>query len=1374
MRFLAVLILPSLLAAQEPSPTVEQLIELLRSPKVDERNRAQQQLALRESESLPALEKAARDADPEVSARARKLLETIPLLQKLTPTLKRAMPALRERLASGTPHAWTEAFLAATNQEGGRRSHPELGREDFQTLAARALRFADAGERPKVCGVIAAWRLDAAAPELSALLDERDWSLREPLLDAVVACRAPALVPALQERLRKEPKEQKAIWAQALIGLGSRQAVPDLMAVLRAQGGMERGQFLYSLAGLDAPELTPTLVTMLREQGADPYCTLLALASQAPEEILPTLEKALADDEERFRQHALDVLTTRYRSPDSIPFLIRCLSHADAKIRGMAVTCLGVLRAEGALPELRARLEDDAVSVRRGAARVLASYGIKDGLPELLVQLRLPEARIGTAYTLWQLGNREGIPGVLDLLQDPKQAGFAAAVLAQMGVAEARPAILKMLESPDSKARRSAMWSLAVMDGAKAGPTLKRHLNDADEGHYALTLMRDLGLKDVLPEALAFARRGTGTEADIALSYLCLFAPSEALPLALKGTESPQLWERSTACYRLSTIGGPEAVARLRILLTDPSRHVRQAAAESLALLGEKEGLSLILYPWQATRNHLSLNAARRPELCRAWRARLLSGAPLTGNPREIAAELSKRIGIPIEWPRDGSDLTNHYDRWIRVEGRDLLSVLFETLQECANAVFDEDRIRILGRREARDFWRNWWAEDRIQSRSPQEQANGRALLAELKESERHRADWKRLARAAEAGKAQEIQTLLSPAVRALPGIEERLQKGSDETWIQVLTELACLHLRNKDYEELTVDDLSPIALRALRGAVVADDRVKILQAVSKSKLRGAGSALRPFLKDADVNVRATAAAALLRIEGARALAAVDPLLEDPEANVRRSVAGQICVERLTPAVPRLRSILHDTAIREAIAFNGTPLDFPERTDFLLEYLGRGHDYLQKLPAYWRLSSSALPEHNGRVLELLRKETDPQCREAILKHLGNIGAKEAVPDIINLIKNPGNFLPDHFLPRAMEALGQLGGPEAAAAILERVRREPPDFKAIEVAAQMGLTEAVPTLRKILNSDAPTAATVLDPLVVLNDRESIPRMRALLSHKDLAVRSITAKGLAKFGDAESRPRILEIVRERVDPGTCVPSHDPAAILLYLPRKESRRDLAALVGRHYYGNGEAWAWAGGEEFVPLLLPRLKLEDHDRQWPVNVLGRIGGEKAVVGIRELLTAKDLYLRHLAASMLCRNGLREVLPIVLTPDFDQGYSFPYLELNAIRSPQIWKRLHDRVLERPVYGTAKELTTLLGREAGLAVEGPPEGSSLRPTWEQYHLRLQEWGRPLSLLEALERIRHARWAFILESDRIRVLSPVDAGKFWTDWWAKEKK
>jgi HEAT repeat protein len=1373
MNVIAALILPMLLAFQEPSPSVEQLIERLHSSNIDERNRAVRQLALREGESLPALEKASRDPDPEVSARARALLETIPPLQKLTPALKRVLPTLQERLASGTPHAWTVAFLDATKQDDSRRAHPELGRDDFQALAARALRFAEAGERAGVCGVIAAWRLDAAIPELSALLDEKDWNLWEPLLDAIVACRATSLVPALLERLRREQKEQKAVWAQPLIGLGSREAVPDLLTVLRTIGWMERGQFLYSVAGMDAPELTPELVKVLREQGADPYCALLALASQAPEEILPTLEKSLGDDQEHLRQYARDVLTTRYRSPDSIPFLTRFLSNPDANLRGMAVTCLGALRTEGALPEIRARLEDDAVTVRRSAARVLASYGIKDGLPELLAQLRIPEARIGTAYSLWQVGSREGIPVVQELLQDPKQANFAAEVLAQMGVAEARPAILKMLESSDSQARRSAMWSLAVLDGAKAAPTLKRQLNDADEGHYALSMIRDLGLKDVLPEALAFARRGTGTEADIALSYLCRFAPAEALPLALKRAESPQLWERSTACYRLSTIGGPEAVAKIRVLLTDHSRHVREAAAESMALLGEKEGLSLILYPWQATRNHLSLNAARRPELCRAWRGRVLSGPPLTGNPREIAAQLSKRIGIPVEWPRDGSDLTNHYDRWIRVEGRDLLSVLFEALQECANAVFEEDRIRIQGRREARDFWRRWWAEDRIKSGSPEEQAEGRASLAELEESQRRSAEWKDLSKAAEAGRAQEVRSL-SPAVRAIPGIEDRLNRGSDETWIQVLTELACLHLHNKDYQELTADDLTPIALRALRAAVVPDDRVKVLQCVSNKKLRGAAPVLRPLLKDGDPNVRATAAAALLRIEGVRALAAVDPLLEDADANVRRNVAAQICMERLSPAAMRLRSLFQDGAIRDAIAFNGQALEFPETAEFLLEYLERGYEYLAKLPALYRITSVVGPEHNGRVINLLRKEKDPQCREQLLRHLGYIGGREAVPDIIALIDNPGQFLPEHFLPRAMEALGQLGGPEAEAAILNRVRRDPPDFKAIEIAAQMGLKDAVPTLRKILNSDAPTAVSMIDPLVVLNDRESIPRMRKFLSHDDLGVRSLAAKGLAKIGDEESFPRLLEIARERQSPEKYVPGHDPVLILLYLPPEIARRDLAGWVGKSSNGHAAAWARIGGEEFVPLLLSRLKLDEMDRYWETNVLGRIGGEPATQGIRELLTAKNQYLRSTATSMLCRNGLRDALPLIFSTESVQGYGFPYLELNAVRSPKIWKRLGERALKQPVYGTAKELVTMIANEAGLSVEVPPAGSPVLATWENYHLRLQEWGRPLSLLEALERLQHSRWAFVLEGDRIHVMSPVDARKFWIDWWAKEKK
>jgi len=95
-----------------------------------------------------------------------------------------------------------------------------------------------------------------------------------------------------------------------------------------------------------------------------------------------------------------------------------------------------------------------------------------------------------------------------------------------------------------------------------------------------------------------------------------------------------------------------------------------------------------------------------------------------------------------------------------------------------------EDRIRIQGRPRARDFWRPLVGRGSHQGGSPQESGGGRALLAELEECQRRSADWKRLARAAEAGKGEGIQSLLSPAVRQ-SGIEERLNKGSDETWIR-------------------------------------------------------------------------------------------------------------------------------------------------------------------------------------------------------------------------------------------------------------------------------------------------------------------------------------------------------------------------------------------------------------------------------------------------------------------------------------------------------------------------------------------------------------------------------------------------------------
>src|SRR5688572_1929752 len=221
-----------LILLQDPAPTVEQLIDGLRSPKAEERDRAERALLLREKDAFPALERASRDADPEVSTRAKRLLEAFPRLAALTPNLRKAMPGIHEKLATGGPHAWTEAFLQATEQKRSRARHPGLVRDDLLPLVARALRGAEKSDVAHVCSAVAAWELAPAAPELVRWLDESDWEIRRFVVEAVVACRDPSLAPVLLERIRQDQTSFWGTWVAMLARMGGRDAVPEIAAAL--------------------------------------------------------------------------------------------------------------------------------------------------------------------------------------------------------------------------------------------------------------------------------------------------------------------------------------------------------------------------------------------------------------------------------------------------------------------------------------------------------------------------------------------------------------------------------------------------------------------------------------------------------------------------------------------------------------------------------------------------------------------------------------------------------------------------------------------------------------------------------------------------------------------------------------------------------------------------------------------------------------------------------------------------------------------------------------------------------------------------------------------------------------------------------------
>jgi hypothetical protein len=285
-----------------------------------------------------------------------------------------------------------------------------------------------------------------------------------------------------------------------------------------------------------------------------------------------------------------------------------------------------------------------------------------------------------------------------------------------------------------------------------------------------------------------------------------------------------------------------------------------------------------------------------------------------------------------------------------------------------------------------------------------------------------------------------------------------------------------------------------------------------------------------------------------------------------------------------------------------------------------------------------------------------------------------------------------------------------------------------------------------------------------------DKDSIPTLRKLLHDPDASVRTSASIGLAMLGDRESIPRIVEITRDR-EGGY----RDSLTPLLYLASVGTRQEFLTNFKTNSHMATAVMAQVFGEELLPELLPLLhKPKDPGtRRNAMVAAGHIPGDAALSEIRIMLQDSYDDARYTAAEMLCRRGLREGVPIILD-NFVHQWKFLPFELNAVRKPDVWKRLREKELKAPVYASARDLISMIAKEAGLSLEEPPGNSPERPTWANYYQSLQEWGRPLTLLEALDRVRHRHWMVVLEDDRIRIVPKNEALAFWKEWWEKENK
>ena len=1345
---------------------MDRMLEQLRSDRAADRDRAELELKLRGESASGSLAILLKDADPEVASRAKNILEAQARLKTLTPGLLRAMPDARKRIAASLPEAWTRLFLEAAQ-------HAELRREDLLPLALPAAQTARRDDWAAVSGAVAAWRLTPALLAMDSWLDENDWEIRRFVVDAFEYAGDASVAPRLLERARSNGGLNSALWYGLAGRMGLREVVPDLLGMLEP-AGRERpsvGDLPRMVARFDAQEAVPVLLRGLRVPRMDTWEFLRALQMLAPDEIYPALREELSNSDPKRRFAAATVLSTQFITPKALPDFRKMME--DPALRAQGLAGLGNLRRRDLIPELRAQLEDPAAEIRSDAARLLATFRDKSGLPELVLGLRNAPNPQASLYVFRMLGAREVIPDLLPFLDDPKTRGFTIDILGAIGAPEARPLAEEGLKDPSAEIRTYAAVALANLDGRKSIPRLLELQKDPDPGireNLVPHLLAYFHAKEVLPMLMERLKSTEVFGRTSAFWQIVAALPAEAGPILSGYLDDPNHFTRASAAEFLGKVHHAPAILRLKQLLRDQEQDVRRAAASSLAWLGEREGVSALLRDAGYQGNYFELNGVRSPQQVRKW-SRWLSGADVLGSQREVLDEICRREGLAVEHSPDLVWSFGVND--VQVEGHDLLKMIHDQLSIAGGAVLEDDKLRLLAPRENRHFWLKWWGGELKKSPSAEDRQEGETLLASVEESNRRLTEWKNSRIPAPKPTAADIERLLTPFLKAVPGLPEFLTGGNDEEWTQAFLKASQAYA-HREFEGVGQADLEALAARALRGAGAEQELTQILRTGAEKKLLTLRPFVEEYLKHRSAQVRIHAAHVLLAIDGPKGLDTALALLNDPDPSVRSGVIGVIGQLGMTEAVPRLQLRKDEPAIRQGLVNAASTLGLEEYLPDLLVKLkkvpNQGDNYQLRMSTVFPVISLGNPSISAEVLDCLTTENHPNVVDMEMRLLAGWGYREAIPVILDKIENPG-FGAELYLHSAYESLATLGAREAGPLLVKQLQKNAPQVDPLaSVIAQLGLTEGIPGLRKLLSSENlkqhPGVAVALGQL---GDVESREPLRNLLTRADIEIRAAAALGLVLLGDRESFPSIIKFF----EGSPHLPERAREALAL-IRTPEAR----ALLSKHVSYSPPRFNVAmapGGPDVMANLRGFLTHADVWHRWgAVRALGFIDGDETTADLRRIVKEDaDDNVRRAAASMLCRRGILDGV-VQTWAQARTAYAAAPFDLNGVRSPLIWAKLKRATLKDPYYGPVKGLVEKAAAAADFPLEGLPETSREYPAWANVYVRISAADLPLSVIDVLDRVPQNRWMMILESDRLRIVAYREAMAFWNEWVQKEKR
>jgi len=328
-----------------------------------------------------------------------------------------------------------------------------------------------------------------------------------------------------------------------------------------------------------------------------------------------------------------------------------------------------------------------------------------------------------------------------------------------------------------------------------------------------------------------------------------------------------------------------------------------------------------------------------------------------------------------------------------------------------------------------------------------------------------------------------------------------------------------------------------------------------------------------------------------------------------------------------------------------------------------------------------------------------------------------------------------------------------------------------EFKRVlEVVEKLELRPAIPAILPRLTDPRPRfRAIAVSTLTNLRVRETAPRLLPLLEDEESEVRKAAAQALRDFNAIEHVPAISALLDHKI-PGV---RSQAARLLSHLHAKEWIPRVVLLLQDP---SDEVRAKAvtalvkfDARDRFPEIASLLRESDHwNRSTGARALGRLGAREFVDDLSAHLNDPEKSVRVHAADSLARlESPVGIATLLETPPF--RWRNLYGSLNALRRPDLWRRLSETRLEKTLEMTSDELVGWISERSYLILEIPDSATRREKFWRKKTHRILHRHGLASVLEVLEEVvESSPYEFILESDRVRFVRSVEAHAFWKEW------